>query len=225
MARSGPDTLEFYAEPIFNYSRYLESGQLCDCTIRVGDKEYAAHRAVLANGSGHFLHVFTSGMREDQNRTVEVKGKYCRDFPKLLEFLYTGAISVNEDEMVPLLDMSNYYDVPALEELLHGMMEKVTRDQLVKFVKECYEGGYRHALNMLVPWMQRFFGQISVAEFSNILDIVTFCDVLGGVPGVSADEKVAILNEFLGDAIPNDDERAALDRVAVGAVNVRPRWR
>ena len=23
MARSGPDTLEFYAEPIFNYSRYL----------------------------------------------------------------------------------------------------------------------------------------------------------------------------------------------------------
>ena len=225
MARSGPDTLEFYAEPIFDYSRYLASGQLCDCTIRVGDKEYAAHRAVLANGSRHFLDVFTSGMKEDRNRTVAVKARYCRDFPKLLEFLYTGAISVNEEEFVPLLDMSRYYGVPALEELLQGMLENMTRDQLVTFVKECYDKGHQHTLNMLVPWMQRFFGQISVAEFSDLLDIETFCDVLGGVPGKSADERVAILNEFLGDAEPNENEKVALDKVADGAVNVRPLWR
>ena len=225
---TGPTTatLEFFSAPIFDYSEYLENGVISDCTIECGGAQYQAHRVVLANSSTFFYNAFTSGMTEEEKRVVKVSERFADMFPKVLNFIYTGAINVEQHEIIPLLEQSEYLGITSLGQCLCSIMDStITEETLLAYIKQCYDNGCKLALERLVPYMTRFFNTISVKDFSDALDVFTFCLVVKNLE-LPADEVVAILNEFLEGYTPNEQEKARLDSV-IGdcSTSVKPVWR
>lgn len=225
---TGPTTatLEFFSAPIFDYSEYLENGVICDCTIECRGAQYKAHRVVLANSSTFFYNAFTSGMTEEEKRVVKVSDRFADMFPKVLNFIYTGAIDVEEHEIIPLLEQSEYLGITSLGQCLCSIMDPIiTEETLLAYIRQCYDTGCKLALERLVPYMAKFFNTISVKDFSDALDVFTFCLVVKSLE-LPGDEAVGILNAFLDGYTPNEQEKARLDSV-VGccSTGVKPVWR
>lgn len=87
---------------------------LCDVLIRV-DKtlEFPAHRCVLAAGSVYFQALFSDDFRERKSGVVELEGIY--GIEKVLEFLYTGKVEINESNAQDLVMAADYLNIPALK--------------------------------------------------------------------------------------------------------------
>ncbi|XP_013907369.1 PREDICTED: kelch-like protein 2 [Thamnophis sirtalis] len=76
---------------------------LCDVTIVAEDMEIAAHRVVLAACSPYFLAMFTGEMSESQAKKVRIKEVDGWTLKMIIEYIYTGEITVTEENVQVLL--------------------------------------------------------------------------------------------------------------------------
>lgn len=65
-------------------------GSLCDVTLVVQGKRFAAHRAVLAAASHVFRLMFTNRMKESVSPEVELRSVEPEILELLLEYIYTS---------------------------------------------------------------------------------------------------------------------------------------
>ena len=62
-------------------NRFRASGYLCDVTLKIQQRQFHAHKTILASSSPYFEAMFTSCMEESQMSEVEIKGlSDCRTF-------------------------------------------------------------------------------------------------------------------------------------------------
>ena len=80
--------------------------QLCDVTLRVGHREIAAHRLVLSACSQYFCAMFTNRMRESEQESVTLADVDADCLEEIVDFAYTGNISIHEDNVQHLLKAS-----------------------------------------------------------------------------------------------------------------------
>jgi 3-hydroxyacyl-CoA dehydrogenase len=127
------DTENVYFDPIFNFIDFLPDstspGCLCDCTLDLPDgTQLQAHQILLANTSQFFLNAFTSGMSEQETRTVTLTFNPCNLFPVILHWMYTGELNVTEETLMPTLAMARFYGVQMLADQLAGFYrERIER--------------------------------------------------------------------------------------------------
>uniref|UniRef100_A0A670XUB6 Kelch like family member 2 n=1 Tax=Pseudonaja textilis TaxID=8673 RepID=A0A670XUB6_PSETE len=76
---------------------------LCDVTIVAEDVEIAAHRVVLAACSPYFYAMFAGEMSESQAKNVRIKEVDGWILKKLIEYIYTGEITITEENVQVLL--------------------------------------------------------------------------------------------------------------------------
>ena len=76
----------------------LEDGKYSDVTIIVQGKKINAHRMTLANQSDYFDKLFY-GSLANKAAEIELKEIPVRAFEHLLEYIYTGCLSL-EDKIV-----------------------------------------------------------------------------------------------------------------------------
>ena len=81
-----------------------ENGTLCDVRLRVEDKEFSAHRSVLA-ASSDFLHaLLVGGWKESGENVIRLDGVDANSFRALLSFIYSGELHAHDvDELFQLL--------------------------------------------------------------------------------------------------------------------------
>jgi len=86
-----------------------------DVSLRSGDTTFHAHRAVLGVRCDHFAALFHSGMRDAQDRVIEVippcEPQSFRDF---LVYLYTDRVELTPDNEQELLELASFYQVKRL---------------------------------------------------------------------------------------------------------------
>lgn len=70
----------------------VTEGQLTDTEFVVGDRIFAAHRAVVAARSPVFAAMFGTDMKESRGRQVDIEDIDARTFEEFLYFLYTGQL-------------------------------------------------------------------------------------------------------------------------------------
>ena len=89
-----------------------EQNQLFDITLKIGGRAFPAHKAVLAATSGYFRAMFTSGFKERNQSEIEIEFRNPNAFEILLEFAYTGRVSVTKvkSHMCDVFEMSLYMD-------------------------------------------------------------------------------------------------------------------
>ncbi|XP_031573540.1 kelch-like protein diablo [Actinia tenebrosa] len=107
---------KYLSQLLANANQMRKSGSLCDVILRVKSKDFPAHRSVLASASLYFRGLFMSQMKEDQ-MFVEYNDLDSRWIEKILSFIYTGDISLTEENAADIVAIADYLIIPSLKEL------------------------------------------------------------------------------------------------------------
>ena len=106
----------------------------CDVTIAVKDKEFKAHRAVLAAASPFFLTLLTSDMKESNEQLIKVELEETTEtvMEDALKYLYTGNVTVVEERAHNLIATANFLLLPSLKTMAGNVLkETVTTENCV----------------------------------------------------------------------------------------------
>ena len=97
----------------------------CDVTIAVKDKEFKAHRAVLAAASPFFLTLLTSEMKEGNEKLIKVELEEATEsvMEDALEYLYTGNVTVVEGRAHNLIATANFLLLPSLKTMAANVLK------------------------------------------------------------------------------------------------------
>ncbi|KAK2822091.1 hypothetical protein Q5P01_022156 [Channa striata] len=137
---------------------------LCDVGLKVGSQVFRVHRLVLAASSPYFSALFSGGMREADKEEVQILGVETEVFELLLDFIYTGVISVTVEnvqelmflEQIACMDMleftENYIHVHFLEVCITDEFRGLSKEQvrLFKYIEGVTDFSLRVALQTLL---------------------------------------------------------------------------
>ena len=98
----------------------------CDVTIAVKDKEFKAHRAVLAATSPFFLTLLTSDMKESNEQLIKVELEEATEtvMEDALKYLYTGNVTVVEERAHNLIATANFLLLPSLKTMAGNVLKE-----------------------------------------------------------------------------------------------------
>ncbi|XP_078490691.1 kelch-like protein 12 isoform X3 [Ciona intestinalis] len=118
----GSDLLQF-----IHTSR--EDGHFNDVMICVDGKNIPASKMVLSCFSKYFHKMFTTEMKEKYKDCVEVNGVDVESMNNLVQFMYTGEISINIDSVCYLLAVTDYLQMQSVKQLCIQYLMDATSPQ------------------------------------------------------------------------------------------------
>lgn len=77
-----------------NLSDLRDKGKFCDVELLLEGKTFVGHRAVLAASSPYFEAMFSTGLTEGSQRSIEICGIAPSIFEQLIAFIYKGTFLV-----------------------------------------------------------------------------------------------------------------------------------
>ena len=100
------------------------SGKVCDVKLIVDDKEFSAHRGILAANSSFFLAMFTAEMLEKDKTRVTLTGVDKAAMESILEFMYSGQIQIHLGNVFELLQACNFLLVDEIKKECCQFLER-----------------------------------------------------------------------------------------------------
>lgn len=95
----------------------LGSFKICHClthactVFQAGVHKVNAHRAFLAVFSDYFAALLGGGMNESAQSEVTLRDIDGESFARIIDFAYTGCITISQDTVESLLETANYLGV------------------------------------------------------------------------------------------------------------------
>ena len=83
--------------------RLYQDAELCDYTIIAEGQSFPTHKTILAAVSDYFRAMLTGAMIEARQDHVDLKGVTASAVKALLDFAYTGQLSLNLEEVMDVL--------------------------------------------------------------------------------------------------------------------------
>ena len=127
-------------ELLFKLAHQQRQGVLCDVVLVIKDREFPAHKSVLAASSEYFLALFTTTMIEKNCSSVQLD--LCPDIIQdLLDYMYTGMVSLNASNVKELIMTADYLLIADLKhkavEYLHSLISKSNCVLMYVFAEQC----------------------------------------------------------------------------------------
>ena len=99
-------------------AQFREQGEFIDVRLKVGEDEFAAHRIVLAANSDYFHAMFAHAMEESNQEVIELKDENisATAMKIVMDSMYTGEISVNDENVFEVLTAADYLQVASVVE-------------------------------------------------------------------------------------------------------------
>uniref|UniRef100_F6VLL9 BTB domain-containing protein n=1 Tax=Ciona intestinalis TaxID=7719 RepID=F6VLL9_CIOIN len=94
-----------------------QDGRFNDIIIRVGEKNIRANKMVLSCYSKYFNTMFNTEMEEKYKDVVDVQAVDVESAEKLVDFMYTGKININTNNVCDLLAVSDFLHIPSVRKL------------------------------------------------------------------------------------------------------------
>ena len=128
--------------------------RFCDVIVEVKGKEFKVHKAVLAASSPFFLTLLESNMRESNEHLikVELEEATASIMEDVLKYVYTGNVSVTEENAHNLIATADYLLLPGLKSLACDFLKGILatencvfnyyfaeRYQCMNLMEECRE--------------------------------------------------------------------------------------
>ena len=111
-------------------------GDFNDVTIQAGAESISANRMVLACYSKFFESMFLLPLKEKYDNTVEIKHFDGNAVKQVIEFIYTGNIDINPNNVLILLGIADFLEIGDVKKLCFGFMEtSLTIDSCLDVVK------------------------------------------------------------------------------------------
>jgi len=109
-------SLEAFGTLSKDFKALLTSARHTDVKLKVGDKEFQAHKSVLAARSQVFDSMFSQNMLENISGVINISDCDADVFEAFLTFLYSGQLDeIPSSIVVGLYDIADKYDLPELK--------------------------------------------------------------------------------------------------------------
>ena len=97
-----------------------------DVTVSVKEKEFKAHRLVLAASSPFFLSLLVSDMREGKEQFIRIELEEATGsvIEEVLKYIYTGNVAVTKETAHDLVAAAEYLLLPGLKTLACDFLKK-----------------------------------------------------------------------------------------------------
>ncbi|XP_068684085.1 kelch-like protein 3 [Montipora foliosa] len=97
-----------------------------DVTVSVKDKEFKAHRLVLAAASPFFLSLLVSDMRERKEQFIRIELEEATGsvMEEVLKYIYTGNVAVTKENAHDLVAVADYLLLPGMKTLACDVLEE-----------------------------------------------------------------------------------------------------
>lgn len=123
MAKSKRDDGEVFCGTAERYSlklllkmqEFRKNNIMCDEFLKVGGKCFSAHRILLCAASPYFQAMFTGGLVESFEESVEISGIDANIFAAILDFIYSGRVNVDETNVEQLLPAAKMLQIEDIE--------------------------------------------------------------------------------------------------------------
>ena len=102
---------EKYTELLQYANRKRLEGEFNDVTIQAGEQSISANRMVLSCYSKFFESMFLSSLKERYQDTVVIQQFDGQSIKILIEFIYTGTVDINTDNVTSLLSTADYLQI------------------------------------------------------------------------------------------------------------------
>jgi actin-binding protein IPP len=84
---------------------------LCDGIIKIAGKQFSIHKVILSAASTYFRTLFCNGMLETFSQEVELQGVSSECFSILLDYIYTGNITVTSCNVEQLVEAGQLFQL------------------------------------------------------------------------------------------------------------------
>ena len=202
----------------FDFNGIIGQDNFTDYTIIIpGQNPFRVHRAILANYSLFFDNCLVSGLKEDTDGEFEVPKKtHYEIFPTLLQYMYTSEIDVTKENLLPLIEVSRYYQVQSLSEKLRTHINSIlTPENALFFVNQCYLKELPLALEYVSNYISDHYSEISREGFGNSFDTKTFARILErAILNKSFEGNVeAEIDNFMNGETPSPEDAEILENL------------
>ncbi|XP_075895715.1 zinc finger and BTB domain-containing protein 7A isoform X2 [Nelusetta ayraudi] len=99
------------------------SGTLCDVFLVAQDREFPAHRSVLASFSAYFHKLFTSGAAADQQNLYHIDFVAAEALGALLDFAYTATLTVSHSSVADILAAARLLDIRPVQDVCTHLLD------------------------------------------------------------------------------------------------------
>ena len=100
-----------------------KQGIMCDVTIKIEDEEFFAHRNILSASSDYFFAMFNGNMKERHAREVTISGVDKDSMKTIMNFIYTGEITLDWNNVEPILQSANLMLVQSVKDACSRFLE------------------------------------------------------------------------------------------------------
>ncbi|KAF7703486.1 kelch-like protein 26 [Silurus meridionalis] len=104
-------------------SALRDNGQLLDVELAVNDECFQVHKAVLASCSDYFRAMFTGGMKESNQATIELKGLSARGLKHIIDFAYSSEVTLDLDCIQDVLGAAVFLQMVPVVELCEEFLK------------------------------------------------------------------------------------------------------
>ncbi|XP_061681197.1 zinc finger and BTB domain-containing protein 7A [Syngnathoides biaculeatus] len=125
-AEEGPVGIPFpehSADILGSLNKQRLSGMLCDVLLVTQDREFPAHRSVLASCSSYFHKLFTSGAAADQRNVYNIDFVAAEALGALLDFAYTATLTVSHSSVADILAAARLLEIPPVQDVCTHLLD------------------------------------------------------------------------------------------------------
>ena len=109
---------------LFHNAGENQNEHLCnDVTINAGGQSIPASKMVLSCYSEFFKTMFASNMNNGPQNRVEINGFHGHIIKLLIDYIYTGAITIDNENVMSILGASEYLQLDAVKEFCFEYLE------------------------------------------------------------------------------------------------------
>ncbi|KAI1882860.1 hypothetical protein AGOR_G00239250, partial [Albula goreensis] len=114
---------EHSAELLCGLNEQRLSGRLCDVLLVAQDREFPAHRSVLASCSSYFHQLFTSGSAAERQSVYALDFVRAEALAALLDFAYTATLTVSRSSVGDVLSAARLLEIPPVRDVCAHLLD------------------------------------------------------------------------------------------------------
>ena len=200
-------TQHFCVEVMKRLDIERKNGQFCDLILEVGSGDekarLKAHRNILSAASPFFYKALNSNMKEKIEGVIRLKETSKAIMEGVLDYIYTGYVSVSEENVYELFAKADYFDLPALKSFLSNfILENLSLSNCV--VAYYFASKYQWEQLMTGTRAYILSNFLSVAETDDFLDLS--CEQVK--EWISSDEIIVDAEENVFEVVLRWSERS-----------------
>ncbi|XP_062603562.1 kelch-like protein 24 [Saccostrea cucullata] len=182
---------------ISGLQQLYESSQYTDVEIEVENRTFHCHRLVLAAMSPYFDAMFSSGMIESQNHKVNIKNVPSSTFDIILQFIYSGTLALNEENVGDVLQTSVMMQIKCLKERCEEfMISKVDTENCIGTWKLAQGHGCHYLTQKSFRFILHYFTEVCQTEDFRALDVFEVISIISDNDLNVKDEEIVIETVF-----------------------------